>query len=173
MFCGECGFANPVSSQFCVSCGALMTKLDESPVSPAPGVIALPPPSFLPQFVGADSLLPLAPKKMSFGEAIMYCLKNYANFKGRASRTEYWYFYLFGILVLFVTGMLSAVLYSLVGLGLILPFITVLTRRLHDTGRSGKATLLLFVPFIGGILVLIWLCKDGDKDANRFGPPGI
>ena len=173
MFCRECGFANPVSSQFCVSCGAQMTKLDESPVLPAPAVIDLPPPSFVPHFVGADSLLPLAPKKMSFGEAIKYCFKNYANFKGRASRSEYWYFYLFGILVLFATAILSDVLYSLFALGLILPFIAALTRRLHDTGRSGKKILFLFIPFIGGILVLIWLCKAGDKAANKFGPPGV
>lgn len=173
MFCGRCGFANPVSSKFCVSCGAQMTKLNESPVSPAPAVIDLPPPSFAPQLVDADDLLRLAPKKMSFGEAIKYCFKNYANFKGRSSRTEYWYFYLFGILVLFVTAILSDVLYSLSALGLILPFITVLTRRLHDTGRSGMKTLFLFIPFIGGILVLVWLCKAGDKAANKFGPPEV
>lgn len=110
---------------------------------------------------------------MSFGKAIKYCFKNYANFKGRASRSEYWYFYLFGFLVLFVTAMLSDVLYSLVALGLILPFITVLTRRLHDTGRSGMKTLFLFIPFIGGILVLVWLCKAGDKATNKFGPPEV
>ena len=173
MFCSDCGFAIPVSNRFCVSCGAQMAKSAETPVSPAPAVIDLPPPSFVPQFVAADSLLPLAPKKMSFGEAIKYCFKNYANFKGRASRTEYWYFYLFGILVLFATAILSDVLYSLFALGLILPFITVLTRRLHDTGRSGIRALFLFIPFIGGILVLVWLCKAGDKAANKFGPPEV
>jgi uncharacterized membrane protein YhaH (DUF805 family) len=171
MFCGACGFANSVSSRFCVSCGSQMPKLGETTVLPPPAAVDALPTDSIQQTIKEDGFLGFAPKKMSFGETIKHCFKNYANFKGRASRSEYWYFYLFGILVLFVIAMVSAALYSLVVLGLLLPFISVLTRRLHDTGRSGVKALFLFVPFIGGILLLIWLCKAGDKTANKFGPP--
>ena len=148
-----------------------MPKLRETTVpTPSAAVDALPTDS-IQQTIKEDGFLSSTPKKMSFGGTIKHCFKNYANFKGRASRSEYWYFYLFGILVLFVTAIVSAALYSLVVLGLLLPFITVLTRRLHDTGRSGAKALVLFIPFIGGILLLVWLCKAGDKTANRFGPP--
>ena len=171
MFCGACGFANSVSNHFCVSCGCEMSKLGETTVFPPPAVVDPLPTDFIQQTIKEDGFLALAPKKMSCGESIKHCFKNYASFKGRASRSEYWYFYLFTILVLFVIAMLSAVLYSLVLLGLLLPFITVLTRRLHDTGRSGVKVLILFIPFIGSIFLLIWLCKAGDKTANKFGPP--
>jgi uncharacterized membrane protein YhaH (DUF805 family) len=170
MFCSACGFANSVSSRFCVSCGSQMPKLGETTVLPPPAAVDALPTDSIQQTIKEDGFLGFAPKKMSFGETIKHCFKNYANFKGRASRSEYWYFYLFGILVLFVIAMVSAALYSLVVLGLLLPFISVLTRRLHDTGRSGAKALFLFVPF-GGILLLIWLCKAGDKTANKFGPP--
>ena len=171
MFCGACGFANSVSNRFCVSCGSQMPKLGETTVLTPPAAVDALPTDSIQQTVEEDGFLGSTPKKMSFGGTIKHCFKNYANFKGRASRSEYWYFYLFGILVLFVTAILSDVLYSLFALGLILPFITVLTRRLHDTGRSGAKALFLFVPFIGGIMLLFWLCKAGDKSANKFGPP--
>lgn len=93
---------------------------------------------------------------MGFIEAVRTCLKKYFDFKGRARRSEFWWFVLFFVLVYFlgsivmtfIAGMLSEalgmdvaklaiVLVTLVALALFFPSIAVLTRRLHDTGRSG------------------------------------
>lgn len=81
-----------------------------------------------------------------FGEAINICLNKYVDFKGRASRSEYWYFVLFTFILGFVTGLLDGLLFpgnavsplnSLVSLALFLPGLAVAMRRLHDTNRSG------------------------------------
>ncbi|WP_377505719.1 DUF805 domain-containing protein [Octadecabacter sp. R77987] len=81
-----------------------------------------------------------------FGEAINVCLNKYVDFKGRASRSEYWYFVLFTFILGFVTGLLDGLLFpgnavsplnSLVSLALFLPALAVAMRRLHDTNRSG------------------------------------
>ena len=91
-----------------------------------------------------------------------------ANFKGRASRSEYWYFALFGALVYFVSALLLPELYVLAFLGLLIPTLAAAVRRLHDGGRSGWNLLWAFVP-IGGIVVFVWLVSAGEPTPNRFG----
>ena len=54
-------------------------------------------------------------------------------------------------------------------LGLIVPGIAVAVRRLHDTNRSGWWLLLCFVPFVGAIVLLVWMCSEGTKGANKYG----
>ena len=170
MFCGNCGFANPDTNRFCVSCGGPV-QLAENPVgSVTPVQFAQPMPSIQQPVQGGTSSN-LAPRKMSFGDSIKYCLTNYANFKGRASRSEYWFFYLFAALAYFVAALIAPVVYFLVILALFIPSIAALTRRLHDTGRPGSTALFLFIPIIGAILVLVWLCTEGDKTPNKFGLP--
>lgn len=71
-----------------------------------------------------------------FGEAISTCFSKYATFKGRASRSEFWYFFLFQLLISIVTQFIP-VLNIIVALALLLPTIAVTVRRLHDTDRSG------------------------------------
>ena len=107
-------------------------------------------------------------KSMTFAESIKFCLSNYANFKGRASRSEYWYFALFGALVYFVSALLLPELYVLAFLGLLIPTLAAAVRRLHDGGRSGWNLLWAFVP-IGGIVVFVWLVSAGEPTPNRFG----
>lgn len=58
----------------------------------------------------------------------------------------------------------------LLALGLLLPSIAVAVRRLHDTERSGWWLLIGFVPLVGGIVLLVFMCLDGTSGANRFGP---
>ncbi|MEM8569570.1 MAG: DUF805 domain-containing protein [Pseudomonadota bacterium] len=87
-----------------------------------------------------------APKR-GFGEAISVCLRNYVTFSGRASRSEYWYFFLFNILVGIGTAIFDTAVFgienefspinALASLALFLPALSVLFRRLHDTDRSG------------------------------------
>ena len=133
---------------------------------------------------------------MGFTEAVNSVLKqNYANFSGRASRSEYWYFTLFvtviaivlgGLLMLgvnFQTGQMSVLGYILAGilaifyLAIIIPSIALAVRRFHDRDMSGWWFLgfiaLSFIPFVGfiaGIAQLVIFCLKGTDGDNRFGP---
>ena len=97
---------------------------------------------------------------------------NYANFKGRARRKEYWMFTLFFTLFLIASIFIMAILFSsvsehtgsliggilIIGLYLthLVPAIAVTVRRLHDTGKSGWFYLLAFIPYIGGLIIFIF-----------------
>ena len=116
---------------------------------------------------------------MTFVEAIQSVISNYANFSGRARRSEYWYFALLAIIVNIVLGIVSqipvlgmiAVLLSGVwSLAIIVPSLALVWRRLHDIGKSGVWFFIAFVPLVGEILLLIWLCKDSQPGENQYGP---
>jgi uncharacterized membrane protein YhaH (DUF805 family) len=122
---------------------------------------------------------------MTFGQAISSCYANYATFEGRASRSEYWFFALFHLLLVLVSAILIPVgigilMLVVVGLGNFLPSLAVTVRRLHDTDHSGWTYLLILIPLVGPIILLIWLCSRGSWGDNRFGfdplsgevPPG-
>jgi uncharacterized membrane protein YhaH (DUF805 family) len=91
---------------------------------------------------------------MNFGQAISVCLSKYATFTGRASRPEFWWFFLFQFLISLAASMLGDVIASLVSLGLLLPALAVGTRRLHDIGKSGWWQLIMLTVI--GLLVLIY-----------------
>jgi len=129
---------------------------------------------------------------MTLGESIRTCLSKYVTWQGRATRSEYWYFMLFAILCYAVAAVVDNVLgttfkipnpstgmvqslgygyaYALVALGLLLPSLSVLVRRLHDTDRSGWWYWIVLVPVVGAILLLVWLCSRGTAGDNRYGP---
>lgn len=111
------------------------------------------------------------------------CLNKYADFDGRASRSEYWYFTLFNYMGLFATALVGAllsnisevfaVLVFLYALGIAIPSLAVGARRLHDTGRTGWLQLITAIPFvgfIGAIVLLIFLCQDSSFERNQYGP---
>jgi uncharacterized membrane protein YhaH (DUF805 family) len=113
-----------------------------------------------------------------YGEA----LKKYAVFSGRARRREYWYFLLANLIMAIVLAIVDAALgfegsevgwgplatlYSLV---VLLPGIAVAVRRLHDTNRTGWWLFMALIPFVGAILLIIFLAEDSDVGTNRFGP---
>ncbi len=101
-------------------------------------------------------------QSMGFGEAIKVCFNKYADFDGRASCAEFWWFYLFSFLLACVTCGISCI-------ATIIPSYAVGSRRLHDTGRSGWLQLLGFVPIVGLILIY-WWAISGDPDTNEYGP---
>ena len=119
---------------------------------------------------------------MSFVEAVQTCVgKKYATFSGRARRSEYWYYTLFSILVSFAASVVGGALFvhsegdinilsALVSIALFLPGLGVAIRRLHDIGKSGWWYLIALVPFIGWIVLLIFMCRDSDRGPNQFGP---
>lgn len=124
---------------------------------------------------------------MTFIDSIKSCLDKYATFRGRAPRSEYWWFWTFYVLTEFVTmivfgfigylcgdvagmmiaGYIGAFLSSLM---LFLPMLSVFVRRLHDTNHSGWWYFIAFVPLIGGIWLLVLLLTDSDEE-NEYGFP--
>ena len=92
----------------------------------------------------------------------------YAQFDGRASRSEYWWFYLFTVLITAAADMLGGTVGNLASLAFFLPGLALVARRLHDTGRSGWWFLIAFTV-IGIPVLLYWLVKDSDAGANKYG----
>ena len=105
---------------------------------------------------------------MTFQESIKVCLSKYADFSGRASRSEYWWFMLFLVLVSAGASMISPVLSGLFSLGTLLPALAAATRRLHDTNRSGWWQLITLVPVIGFIILLIFLAQEGTTGDDKL-----
>jgi len=106
----------------------------------------------------------------------LQALRNFGDFKGRARRSEYWYFVLFQFLFLIVALVLDnllwemPILYMLVAFGSIVPALSAVVRRLHDTGRSGWYYFISFIPLVGFILLLVWLTQDSKPGPNEWGP---
>lgn len=125
---------------------------------------------------------------MSFPQAISQVFKNYANFNGRARRSEYWWFLLFSIMiegliwilaVIFggrtIYGTLNALSFVLIASGVyalvtFLPSLAVFCRRLHDIGKPGTYILFGLLPVVGEILLLVWAFQDGQPWTNQYGP---
>jgi uncharacterized membrane protein YhaH (DUF805 family) len=106
---------------------------------------------------------------MNFTDAVKTCFNKYADFKGRASRSEFWWFQLFYILAALIGMMINPVLGGIAYLAMLLPLLSVSIRRLHDKNKSGWFYLLVFVP-LAGILLLVWFCQRGTVGDNVFGP---
>lgn len=129
--------------------------------------------------------------QVSYGAAVRRAFDNYATFSGRASRSEYWWFYLFyfvvffslyvGGLILMITceydhqalmiiGIILMIIAGLFNLACILPNLSLTFRRLHDTGRSGWNWCWSFVPLVGPIMLLIFLIQPSQMYENAYGP---
>lgn len=104
---------------------------------------------------------------MNFGQAISSCLSNYATFTGRAGRPEFWWFFLFQILVTMAAGMFGDKLSGLVGIALVLPSLAVGARRLHDIGKSGWWQLLM-ITGLGFFVLVYWWVQPTDAAGSRF-----
>ncbi|MDE6227694.1 MAG: DUF805 domain-containing protein [Muribaculaceae bacterium] len=119
--------------------------------------------------------------QVTFSEAIQRAFNNYSNFTGRASRSEYWWFYLFGVLVSWGCSLIGVITFGsgsafnglfscLWGLAILLPSLGLGVRRLHDTGRSGWNLCWAFLPIIGTIILIVYLCQDSQMFDNQYGP---
>ncbi|MGB2833773.1 MAG: DUF805 domain-containing protein [Methylotenera sp.] len=119
---------------------------------------------------------------MTFVDSIKTCLAKYADFSGRATRSEFWWFQLFYILVYIGLAIVGGVLSNATNspslmivvllpiLGLLLPMLAANVRRLHDTDRSGWWLLISLVPLVGLVLIY-FLVIAGTPGDNRFGTP--
>ena len=128
-------------------------------------------------------------------EWMLLPLRRYAEFSGRATRQEYWMFTLFcgllyaaAVIALIVVAGVSAkgakpgvdempigvaigiLLVILLYLALFVPTLAVKARRFHDQDLSGWFVLLGFIPYVGWLVILIFMCIDGTAGPNRFGP---
>ena len=118
---------------------------------------------------------------MDFQTSVKTCFNKFAVFSGRAQRSEFWFFVLFGflggIIALIIDVMIlgypieeNGPINLIFSVALILPSISVAARRLHDINKSGWWQ-LLWLTIIGGILLIIWHATEGENKKNKFGPP--
>jgi uncharacterized membrane protein YhaH (DUF805 family) len=118
-------------------------------------------------------------------------LRQFADFRGRARRTEYWMFTLFNLIFFAVAAALDNLtgltfkitsatgetipffygwIYLLYALFVIIPGLAVSVRRLHDVGKSGWMILIAFIPIVGAIWLLVLHCTDSQPGPNNWGP---
>lgn len=127
---------------------------------------------------------------MGFTEAVKTVFSKYATFSGRATRSEFWWFYLFNFIMywgLTIIGMviggasggaegmlagggIGMVLTILYGLAIIIPTISVCVRRLHDTNRSGWNYWWCLLPIVGAIILLVFFVQGSYPADNEYGP---
>jgi len=148
---------------------------------------------------------------INFFDALKDCLRNYASFKGRARRSEYWWFMLvinvltvllITLMSLYLRGVLGIripiyssssssysssiidyriyydrqailaliIITTIYGSCIMLPVLSSTVRRLHDVGKRGEYIFIGFVPFFGGLALLVLLCLDSHQKPNIFGP---
>ena len=152
MNCPTCGKENESSAQFCGICGTQLTDQQATGID-----------------YGVDSSKPM----VGFSEAIGLGFKNYINFSGRATRAEYWWWFLF----IAVTGVVLGTIDSITGIGALqnifnlatlIPGLALGARRLHDIGKSGWWQLLWFAIIVGWIIMIVWYCKPGNQLGNKY-----
>ena len=119
-------------------------------------------------------------------------LRKYADFSGRASVREYWMFVVGNLIIGFVGGLGALILAFIIGLGtdiyalgflfyilvvggyglyIIIPSISITVRRLHDQDKSGAFYFLTFIPYVGPIVILVFMCLQGNTGLNQYGEP--
>jgi uncharacterized membrane protein YhaH (DUF805 family) len=113
---------------------------------------------------------------MSFADAVRTCFTKYAEFKGRAGRPEYWWFFLsyliaYSVVLIIASWLKASWLASIVALAYLIPLLAAAVRRLHDTGRSGWWYLIGLIPIVGTIILIVLLAQEGNPASNEYGPP--
>lgn len=171
MYCKQCGKNIPDNVKYCPSCGATQTTQNSSV-------------GFQPQY-GGNYGQPQYGNNYNYGQplpqvgfvdAVKSYFTHYADFSGRARRSEYWYAVLFQLLVSAVLGGIAsasdglAILTTLWSIATFVPGLAICVRRLHDVGKSGAWYLWILLPIAGGIILLVQYCKDSDAGPNQYGP---
>ncbi|NJS35906.1 MAG: DUF805 domain-containing protein [Brachymonas sp.] len=108
---------------------------------------------------------------MDIKTAVVTCLTKYVDFDGRASRSEYWWFFLFQFITIIVLSVVLSILGTIASLALLLPGIAAGVRRLHDIGKSGWWLLICFVPFIGILILIYFMVQGSQSESNNWGAP--
>ena len=164
MFCSKCGKQIADDVKFCPNCGNPVNggaKIDADNIGTKIKKF------FADMQACADDRK--GPEPVDFVKAIkLFCL--YAlNFKGRSSRSEYWWGYLFNVLASTALTMIP-VIGGLLGFVMMVPGIAISIRRMHDIGKSGWHLLMGMIPLAGPIIVLVYACTASQTEANQWGP---
>ena len=119
---------------------------------------------------------------MDFQTSIKTCFNKYADFSGRALRSEFWFFCLFGLLGGIITFIIDVMIlgYSIESeftpmnliftVAILIPSFSVTARRLHDINKSGW-WMLIYITIIGILLIVIWNATEGENKKNKYGSP--
>jgi len=197
-FCSKCGAALPPQAGFCPKCGGVAGFGGTSSSPPEnPNVVTPPQPAMAPQQRSQPFSTPYRPaveRDLSTIDWMVMPLKKYADFSGRSQRMEYWMYFLlnFGVLVLLVglalagipwseyrtnpqappgsLTIVSVILLMIWIFGTFIPSIAVEVRRFHDQDKSGWFWFLRLVPYVGGIIIIVFMGIDGTPGPNRYGP---
>ena len=165
MICKKCGELIDDSAKFCPVCGASQRDARESA---AEASVLNPVHTHQASCTASGHGAPAA--SVGFLDAVKLFFRNYANFKGRSRRSEYWFAYLFTSLLSFAVGAIAPDLLSLASLVILIPSVSLSVRRLHDIGKSGWWYLIGLIPVVGSILLIVWFCKDSAPGENACGP---
>lgn len=201
--CMECGNIVSINAIFCPQCGTLLkngkpqqqrnnlyiknASYQQYASSQNVNYGGLNGPDFYGQaeFSSRPHLTQYESSKLTFGEAVSECFRKYATFSGRARRSEYWFFYLFNLLInisinCFLGIFLAdgdelaigiiAIISILYSLSVFLPGLAVYVRRMHDIGKSGANIFWVLLPIVGWIMLFVWLLQDSEEYENEYGP---
>ncbi len=105
---------------------------------------------------------------MDFLTAIKTCFSKYADFTGRARRSEFWFWWLFTFIVGLILGWIPVIGW-IISIALIIPNLAVGARRLHDTGKSGWWWLINLIPIVGIIILIVFWAQDSNAGENQYG----
>ena len=127
-----------------------------------------------------------SPRYVGFVDAIKLFFRNYFNFSGRSTRSEYWYIFLIfclvGVAFTFILvaevlldvpdsfGVATIAMMMGIGAAMLIPMYAVTVRRLHDAGQSGWMMLLLLIPLIGTVTIFVFTLMESQPNANQWGP---
>lgn len=159
MFCKHCGNILPENAKFCTSCGAPVENATVERNT-----------AWNSGYETVHSAEPVP--QVGFVEAIKLFFSKYADFSGRARRSEYWWVVFFNILVGTLLRQIAgddSFVPAIWNLAVLIPSIAISVRRLHDVGKRGTYYLWNLLPIVGQIMMLIQVTKDS-APANEFGP---
>ena len=161
MICRSCGEVLEENAKFCTACGAKQASPEEMETKLNPTHTYAENCAHEGHVTGSTAI--------TFLDAMKLYFQRFADFKGRSRRSEYWWATLGVMLISTALSMAIpelSIVWSLVSL---VPSLALVIRRLHDIGKSGWSYLFILIPFVGYIILLVWLCRDSDG-ANQWGP---
>ena len=162
MFCSKCGKQIADDVKFCPNCGNAVngTKPNNGTGEKVKGFFAE---------MQARANDQKGPEPVDFVKAIKLFFLYALNFKGRSSRSEYWWGALFNVLLSFILPVIP-IIGGLLSLVLIVPGCALAIRRIHDIVKSGWYYLMGLIPLAGPIILLVYCCTEGQAEANQWGP---
>ena len=162
MFCPKCGQPVGDGAQFCANCGNPLNG-----TKPSNSFLDKVKQFFAEMQARADNLK--GPEPVDFVKAIKLQFLYALNFKGRSSRSEYWWSYLFNFLLGLALNFVPLI-GGLLSVAMIIPVVALAIRRMHDIGKSGWYLLMGLIPLAGPIIALVYLCTASQAEANQWGP---